>query len=326
LVVPTRNRRAQLLRFLDLLDRQSLAPSSFEVVVVDDGSTPPLVEAELVGGRAHAVRLIRRDPGGSAHDSRAAGAEAALGDRVLFLDDDVDPDPDVLSAHAAVPEGFAVGRILYHAEAGGTPYLRFQTYCYAVAAQGLIDRGSTMPLDEIYICNSSGPRAEFARALEAVRSLHGPGPVPGDGCDEELLDVVLRHAPGGTATVLPGAVVWHRDTKTVRQACEERRRHGETLGKLLIERPELRSHFREPRAITGRLGWLRAARIRLLFAAPRIHRAVSDVCAFVADEGPPQWVSSKFCYPPLAIAFWEGFRKAEPSFKRLRDVLSREAA
>jgi hypothetical protein len=95
-----------------------------------------------------------------------------------------------------------------------------------------------------------------------------------------------------------------------------------TICRLLIERPDLRPHFMETDTIVGRRGWYRAARIRLLFATPRLHRAASDLCAFVAGTWPSRWVPAKVCYPPLAIDFWEGVRSVSPSFHRLRTAIS----
>jgi glycosyltransferase involved in cell wall biosynthesis len=320
-VIPTRDRPASLLRLLDALEGQSLDPASFEVVVVDDGSALPLDQTALAANRRYSLRVLRRDRDPSAHNSRAAGAAAARGARVLFLDDDVEPDPDVLASHAGVPAGFAVGLIFYHPDTSTTPYLRLQSRLYAAYAQRLLDGGPSMPIAELYICNASGPAREFARVLEAARSIYGEGAVPGDGCDEELMDVALQQLHGGTASVLRDATVWHRDTKTIAQARRERRRRGMTICRLLLERPDLRAHFPETATIAGRRGWYRSARIRLLFATPRLHRAASNLCSYVA-AWPSRFVPAKVCYPPLAIDFWEGFRAVSPSFRRLRTAVS----
>jgi hypothetical protein len=81
-VIPTLNEAARLPGLFDCLDRQSLRPG--EVVVADAGSTDGTVE--LVCSRG--ARVVE---GGRPAVGRNAGARAATGDLVLFLDADSRP-------------------------------------------------------------------------------------------------------------------------------------------------------------------------------------------------------------------------------------------
>ena len=104
-VIPTRDRRGQLSEVLAPLLTD---PGASEVVVVDDGSqdgTAELVE-ELAAVHPH-LRLVRGSGGGKGVASQA-GLEAATGDVLLFLDDDVVPDP-----------GLALGHLRHHLERPG---------------------------------------------------------------------------------------------------------------------------------------------------------------------------------------------------------------
>ncbi len=98
IVVSTYNRSELLRRLLASLDRQDAAAESFEVVVVVDGSTDGTAGmlASLTPRYALAV-LDRTWSGPSA--ARDAGAARAAGRVVLFLDDDEDADPGLVSAH-----------------------------------------------------------------------------------------------------------------------------------------------------------------------------------------------------------------------------------
>jgi GT2 family glycosyltransferase len=96
-VIPTRNRHASLRRTLTALAAQQTA-RSFEIVVVDDGSEPPVGPAELFA--APAARVVAGPRRGRAAGARNAGIAAARGELVLFTDDDTEPEPGWLESAA----------------------------------------------------------------------------------------------------------------------------------------------------------------------------------------------------------------------------------
>ena len=80
------------------LERQSYPRHLFEVIVVDDGSDPPL---ELPEGLPLNVRVVHQpDLGFGLARARNNGARAAEGDIVVFLDCDMIPAREWLAAHA----------------------------------------------------------------------------------------------------------------------------------------------------------------------------------------------------------------------------------
>jgi glycosyltransferase involved in cell wall biosynthesis len=92
-VIPTRNRAD----YLPGAVASALAQTHprLEVVVVDDGSedlTPELLEREAA--RDSRIRVVRREEGGGAPRARNAGARAARGSILAFLDDDCVFHPD----------------------------------------------------------------------------------------------------------------------------------------------------------------------------------------------------------------------------------------
>src|SRR2546430_900621 len=98
-VIPTYNRKENLLRTLDALARQTLPADRFEVVVVSDGSTDG--SAEAVHARAHGYRLrYLEQANGGPSVARNHGARAACGDLIVYLDDDIEPAPGCLEVHA----------------------------------------------------------------------------------------------------------------------------------------------------------------------------------------------------------------------------------
>lgn len=99
-VIATYNRRATLARTLATVFSQDLPAHEYEVVVVVDGSTDGTVEM-LRGLRpACTLRLVTQANRGQAA-ARNAGAKAALGEQILFLDDDMLCSPLLLRHHIA---------------------------------------------------------------------------------------------------------------------------------------------------------------------------------------------------------------------------------
>jgi glycosyltransferase involved in cell wall biosynthesis len=102
-VVPTYNRQAALGRVLDALDRQELGERSFEVIVVNDGSTDGTRAYIDAQRRSFELVPIHQKNSGPAR-ARNAGVEAARAPLILFLDDDVEPSPELIREHIASHE------------------------------------------------------------------------------------------------------------------------------------------------------------------------------------------------------------------------------
>ena len=98
IVIPTHNRVAALMRLLRSLERQLPVPGGFEVIVVSDGSTDCTAAAVSEARWSFPIVLHEQAPSGPAV-ARNAGAARAVGEILLFLDDDVEPMPEVVRAH-----------------------------------------------------------------------------------------------------------------------------------------------------------------------------------------------------------------------------------
>lgn len=98
-VVPAHDDHDELPLTLAALGAQTYPDELLDIVVVDDGSDPPLEVPDQVGGIG--VRSLRQEQGGfGAGRARHAGGEAATGDVVLFVDADVICDAAHVEAHA----------------------------------------------------------------------------------------------------------------------------------------------------------------------------------------------------------------------------------
>ena len=100
-VTPTRDRAPVLARCLRAVARQSLDPSRYEVVVVDDGSTddtPAVVEAAR-GEVACEIRMFRLPQHSGIPTARNLAVREARGDLIVFVDSDEFAPPTFLAAH-----------------------------------------------------------------------------------------------------------------------------------------------------------------------------------------------------------------------------------
>ncbi len=101
-IIPVFNDLKGLTRCLQRLADQQPDTSAFEVIVVDNGSTPPIEVAAVL---PFPVKLVRHETPGS-YAARNAGVRASSADGLAFTDADCLPAPDWLRAgHAALLAG-----------------------------------------------------------------------------------------------------------------------------------------------------------------------------------------------------------------------------
>lgn len=110
----TYNRAHLLERVLDACFEQTVAPSEYEVVLVNDGSTDNTLEViERAQRRATCRFIVINQPNSGLAKGRNAGIAQATGDRIVFIDDDVLPIPtfveEHLRSHAEKPKAIVRG-------------------------------------------------------------------------------------------------------------------------------------------------------------------------------------------------------------------------
>jgi glycosyltransferase involved in cell wall biosynthesis len=115
-VCSTYNRATRVPALVAALEAQTLAPSRFEVVIVDNGSADDTSEvlAKLASNSPLDIRVERLPVNRGAGGGRNAGWRAAQGRVVAFTDDDCAPQPrwleEGLARIAATGAGIVVGR------------------------------------------------------------------------------------------------------------------------------------------------------------------------------------------------------------------------
>ncbi|HEX8742419.1 MAG TPA: glycosyltransferase [Thermoleophilaceae bacterium] len=167
-VIPTLGRRDSLARVLDRLESQTIAPAELAVYVVTDAAAEDGGRvAELAGERPYALRVLRGErPGASA--ARNAGWRAAETPLVLFLDDDVMPERELVAQHLswherhAEPEVGVLGLVRWADELEVTPFMRW-------LERGIqfdyprIEPGADAGWGRFYTANASVKRAMLER-------------------------------------------------------------------------------------------------------------------------------------------------------------------
>jgi glycosyltransferase involved in cell wall biosynthesis len=98
-VIATYNRPESLHRLLLQLAQQTMALAEFEVIVVDDGSRTSLPQIAA----PYRLTVLRQENQGAAV-ALHLGANAAVADILLIVDDDMEVSPDLLSEHLRLQE------------------------------------------------------------------------------------------------------------------------------------------------------------------------------------------------------------------------------
>ncbi|MCC6381910.1 MAG: glycosyltransferase [Dehalococcoidia bacterium] len=281
-VIPTCNRQEQLLRCLAALCEQTFG--DFGVIVVDDGSDPP-VAGGIPAAVAHALalRVVVRANGGPAA-ARNAGAALSTANVLAFIDDDVEAMPDLLRWHmAALAEGdrrVVFGPLLAPPDWRPTPWNFWEAATldreYARMARGLY----APTWRQFFTGNAALRRADFLAA---------------GGFDEsftraEDIELGLRLSRLGCRFVFePRAAAWHRARRSLASWLAIPRQYARADVKIDLAYPEERwldvigGELRErgrlvqlasnaTRRLPGGLPAVRAAALasaRALFAARR---------------------------------------------------------
>lgn len=99
-IVPTFNRRDEIIELLDSLNRQSINNDLFEIIIVDDGSTDDTesIINDIISGSQLNIRLLKQDHKGPG-EARNLGMSNAQGEYFIFIDSDCIADENWLEAY-----------------------------------------------------------------------------------------------------------------------------------------------------------------------------------------------------------------------------------
>jgi glycosyltransferase involved in cell wall biosynthesis len=252
-VVPVRDRAAELERCLQALDGQTLPKDAYRVIVVDDGSTD---ESSMIaaGLGAQVIRGSSRGIGAA----RNLGIQAAGAEWVAFTDSDCVPSRGWLRSLLQAPSQGRSGGVL--GVAGRTVGMPSS----APASQYFELAGGFHT--EAHLTHPTFPFAPTNNVLYRRQSLLDVGGFDErfrsyEGCD---LLTRLRRAGCGVVLYEPRAIVLHEHRITWRQYWQQQRSYGSGLAQFMLcyRREAPWSAWREARA------WAALAPTALMAALP----------------------------------------------------------
>lgn len=284
-IVPTRDRAPQVRALLARLALQTLSPERFEVVVVDDGSSPP-VDLDP-GAWPMNVRLLRQAPSGPAA-ARNRAIDAARAPLVLMLNDDALPAADDLGEHLAA-----------HAAAGG-PVAVLGTFDFTAASLEssfvrLLD-GTSLLFDYVslrdglrydwryfWTCNLSAPTA-------ALRQVGGFDATHFDEAIVEDVELGFRLQAAGVSVLYRSAArCAHEHVLTVHSYFRRMVRLGVHLHRMYQKHGDPGVLWQRPDFVLDERALLKL-QIRVEVAEPFVRRALAELqdheSAPAPDESP----------------------------------------
>ncbi len=200
-IIPTHNRHDKLTSTVAALRQQTLPSTDYEILVIDDGSTPPVkLLSELENPTCRVIRLENVERSAA----RNTGASVAHGRILIFLDDDIGVKENFLTTHLQAqtvwPRALIIGAIHLPLEVLETPFGRFRQ---ALERDGLPQARGLVEMPNF--CTAANMSIDRNLYVE----LDGFDSALKSGEDQEL---ALRHtARGGQIVFLPEADVTHFD-------------------------------------------------------------------------------------------------------------------
>ena len=296
IVIPTFNRAAPLRACLDLLARQTQPGADYEVVVVMDGSTDD-TQSTLTGLRPpYRLRRVWQ-PNAGASAARNHGAQMANGEWLLFLDDDMQAEPEMVAAYLEVARlgGPAVllGQVVTRLAAGADWFAQEFGREWAEHFAGL-NGGRAPTWQDCYAGSIAMPRSAFEQCGGWAEDLRR---------NEDLEFGYRLHRAGLPMRYVGGAV----STQTLGKGFRALTRDVVMTGAASVAMQK-----RHPELLAAQLGWFGETTQtdmlgRRIVLGLRVPLALLDWMGRALREPEARWSWYRFVYN---CAYWRGVRSA----------------
>lgn len=237
-VIPTFNRAIQLKQCLESLTVQTLSNTEYEVIVIDDGSTDNTFAVYSQLKLPKSFRYIRQQHGGSS-EARNRGAKEARSALILFFDDDVVADKNLLKSHWEVhreyPHCSVLGFTPFADDLPQTAVMEYHRVRWDIIFKtiGIFQSQGKVPSNYFITLNLSVARSDF----EAI----GPFNINFNAAFEDT-ELGLRFAQAGIPhQFCKEALAWHKPILTEQSLTERQRRDGYRAGRYYLAHPDNKS-------------------------------------------------------------------------------------
>lgn len=167
-VIPTYNRVGRLQQVITALQQQSYPSDDYEVIVISDGSTDGT--ASYLEGFRSTMRLRWfSQPNRGPAAARNAGIEQAGGEIIVFIDDDLVPEPQLLREHArshheAGRDVVVLGPLLTPEHFEMTPWVRWEQEMLTKQYRSMLRGDWRATARQFYTGNASVRRSHILAA------------------------------------------------------------------------------------------------------------------------------------------------------------------
>jgi GT2 family glycosyltransferase len=168
IIIPTYNRCTQLQRVLSGLEHQTVPSNQFEVIVVSDGSTDGTNDFLKTASTGLQLKPHFQANSGVAA-ARNYGLNQALGQIILFLDDDVVPHPNLVAEHLRIHTSqpgdvIVLGPMLTPSDFPLAPWVRWEQAMLTKQYNAMLAEKFQPTARQFYTGNTSLAREHLVKA------------------------------------------------------------------------------------------------------------------------------------------------------------------
>ena len=296
--------RDTLFRTLAALERQTIPHERYEVIIVLDGEYPETERKLAASSYSFAVRSLSQERAGAA-SARNHGASEAKGSLLVFLDDDIQPDNDLLNVHEA-----------FHTNPGHNALAFGQVVVDQKSEHSFLKhhiiRSHQLFFDSCKNGKNQGPyffcSANFSMQRQHYLNAGGfDTDFRGYGWEEADLGIRLKKQKI-PIEYLPAAIGKEFYIKKAADTYKNAREKGANEVLFVRKHPEFRMHSELRKAFCG--GWIVRWFIRVAWAHPAF-------AGFVAAMVPIKKLQFRIRY---VQEFWAGVRSSGVSWKEIHDL------
>jgi hypothetical protein len=320
-IIPSRNAPGSLTRTLEGLARQTLPSNLYEVLVVG-GVDEENIRRRVPPGLPYALCvMVKRGPGASRR--RNAGAAQARAELLVFLDDDMEPEPRLLEAHYRAHLGGGGRRVVMgylppeELGADGQPidWLTVELREWWEAAfKAMTEPGHRFCYTDVL----GGNLSLFATLFHAVGGFN-PGYYP---CRDDFeLGVRLVRA-GAELVYAPEARSLHHDKTDLPRLLQRKTDEGRTDVQLARQYPDLRPALLIASQFAGLGAASRVLRLMTRHWPAAAELAVRQVifAAGLCERWGLRNIWRRLVSGLLVYAYWRGILNATADWNEVRSL------